>query len=103
MINSTEVPGKYDKSLHTDPNNNVRQQIINSPLLALGAAIGAGVLAGLLFKPRSKGESNLAGNVMKSINGISLRKKIKRDFKAVVGSLALGYLNRKLKNKLHLH
>src|SRR5262245_30338195 len=102
MYNATEDHREFDTSSQAETNSKVRHHITNSPLLALGAAVGAGALAGLLLRPGSKKKLSLAGRVMKNINGISAHKKIKRDFKAAVGTLTLNYLNRKFKHKLHL-
>jgi cobalamin biosynthesis protein CobD/CbiB len=77
----------------------IRRQVNESPLVALGVAAGAGVLAWSLLKPRAKKHQGVARRMVGAI-GNQVRPA-RRSFKAAVGSLALAYLNRKLRSRLH--
>ncbi len=75
----------------------LKRRISDSPLLAVGAAIGAGALAYGLLKPRPKQYGGVAGAVARAV-GRQMRPK--RTLKTAIGSLALGYLNRRVRSKL---
>jgi hypothetical protein len=77
----------------------IRRQVNESPLVALGVAAGAGALAWSLLKPRSKKHQGIARKMVGAI-GNQVRPA-RSTFKAAVGSLALAYLNRKLRSRLH--
>lgn len=76
--------------------NGLKQQVADSPLLALGAAVGAGALAYGLLKPRPKPYRGVASAVA---SAVGKRSSSGRMLKTAIGSLALNYLNRRLRSK----
>ncbi len=98
MINATEVHRVYEDS----PNRYwsvIKRRVSDSPLSALGIAAGAGFLAYGLLKPKPQPQ-NLVSRAAGLIRGRRMRSGAERTFKAVVGSLALRYLSRKVNSSL---
>lgn len=102
MINVTQIDRAYDEDPEHQIKARVRKQIEASPLLAVGAAFGAGFLAWSLLKPRATKTPQLPRRVIQELAGLGVGRRVNRDFKAVIGSLALNFMSRKLKKKLHL-
>jgi hypothetical protein len=97
MVNVTEVHRVYDEA-QMGGWAALKRQVSNSPLTALGVAAGVGALAYGLFKPKPK---RRLGAARKVAGAIGKRVHPRQTLKAVVGTLALNYLNRKLRSKLH--
>ncbi len=78
----------------------IKQRISESPLTALGVAAGAGFLAYTLLKSTSRKHQSIAGRAANFIGGRRMRANAGRSIKSAIGSMALGYLNRKARSKL---
>ena len=76
----------------------LKQHVAESPLLALGAAAGAGALAYGLLRPKPTSYRGVANAV---VSAVGRRSSPQRMLKTAVGSLALNYLNRRLRSKFH--
>jgi hypothetical protein len=78
----------------------LKRWVSQAPLMALGAAAGAGLLASALFKSKTRSRAHLADNVISAFGRHQPRFAPRRSFKAAVGSLALNYLSRRMRAKL---
>jgi hypothetical protein len=97
MINATEIDQAYEDKPGLKLMADLKRRVSDSPLLALGVAVGAGALAYGLLRPRPKQFRGVAGAVANAVGG---RGTTGRAFKAAIGSLALSYLNRRFRSKM---
>jgi hypothetical protein len=100
MINTTEVHRVYEEESPANYWSVLKRQVSESPLAALGLAAGAGFLAYRLLKPKPKGRQGLINKAANAIGGRGMGSRAGRTLKSVIGSLAPGYLNRKVSSKL---
>jgi hypothetical protein len=97
MINANQIQHEAEGKPERTFMEGLKQRVADSPLLALGAAVGAGALAYGLLKPRPKPYRGVTSAVAKAVGR---RSSSGRMLKTAVGSLALNFLNRKLRSKI---
>ena len=68
MINADQVQREARNKPGQTILDGVKQRVAESPLLALGAAVGAGALAYGLLKPKPKPYRGVAGVVASAVN-----------------------------------
>jgi hypothetical protein len=100
MINATEVHHIYEEESPSNSWSALKRRVGKSPLIALGVAAGAGLLAYGLLKPKLKQRQDLIGKAANAIGAHKMRSRAGRTLKSVIGSLALSYLSRKVNSKL---
>jgi hypothetical protein len=98
MIRTTEDHRGYETPAHYW--SVVKRQVSESPLTSLGLAAGAGLLAYNLMKSKSDRRQNFISKATRAVASRGKQSGVSRTFKSLVGSLALGYLNRRLRSKL---
>jgi hypothetical protein len=99
MFKSNEVHRVYEAPAHYW--SVVKRQVSESPMTAIGVAAGAGLLAYSLLKPKPARRQNFFVKASRAVTNRRMRSGASRTLKSLVGSLALGYINRRLKSKLH--
>jgi hypothetical protein len=99
MINVNDIRRGYEES-PAGYWSVLKRRVGESPLTSLAVAAGAGALAYTLLKPRPKKRNEFIRKAAKAIGVSNARSGAQRRLKSVVGSLALGYLTRKLNSKL---